>query len=360
MPGFNFADNYKSAGLTTSGETIRLRHEAFEAVRKSLDSARTLDLCRLYFGLPVPRGTDWFRDAFAATDPSFSMVENEREAAVLAVGLLDVETQAGNDFAGLAVLCAAFAGVRTPKVRPMFVGEVLATLRRRQVAARQRTLQDVAVIKNPAPGKAGTDAATLPQANDWSKVATLFKQVGDEATAATKTLAGQVVGVIKPLLGEISDLREETEMLWWHVGGWSSSLDRPLSGMDVATAAVVAGIDLAALTKSSLGPIASAALLLRTIQQGRATGGEKVSLQAAVDSLGLEELEKLNPNSLPKEMHDICPVRAALSKAAEAGMGTTWHSQFEKATGLAPTSPLSPHELAMQAYRENLLAALAE
>src|SRR5712691_1088577 len=118
MVGFNFADNYKAAGLTPGPDIIRLREEPFDKLRKSIDASTAIGLTRLYFGLPVPDGTDWFRDAFAKADPSFTMVDNEREAAVLSACLLGAVLDDGKVYGGLAPLAAAAAGNRSPLVRP--------------------------------------------------------------------------------------------------------------------------------------------------------------------------------------------------------------------------------------------------
>jgi hypothetical protein len=64
VTGFNFADNYRSAGLTTHPDALRTRQEPFDKLREAIDPQTAIDLTRLYFGLSVPRGTDWFRECF--------------------------------------------------------------------------------------------------------------------------------------------------------------------------------------------------------------------------------------------------------------------------------------------------------
>ena len=89
MSNFNFGDSYKAAGLNPGPDIIGLRQEPFNQLLEQIDSQMTMDFTRLLYGLPIPRGTEWFREAFAETDPSFSMVDNEREAAVLSACLLN-------------------------------------------------------------------------------------------------------------------------------------------------------------------------------------------------------------------------------------------------------------------------------
>lgn len=355
MAEFNFGDNYRAAGLAVSAETIRMRQEAFDKLRKAMDIQTALDLSRLYFGLPVPRGTDWFRDAFATSDPSFSMLDNEREAAVLAAGLIEAAVGDGNTYAGLAAVAAAVGGLRSPKVRPALIAELQAALTSSATTARHRGAIDAAAIKNPATAKAGAEAAALAQAGDWARTAALFKQVSDESFSSTKTLASQVVGVVKPLIQQAADLREEVDMLWWHLGGWSRAFDRPFAEMDPGLAAVLAGMDLADLSRTIHGPAAAAAILYRTVSLGRKDLATLIKFQQCVDALPDEDLARLNLEDALKGVQDICPVLAAFLKAREVGRSPAWHTGFAKGTGLKADAAISPSALAMQVYRERQL-----
>ena len=68
--------------LATSAEVLRTRLKPFDKLRQAIDPPTAIDLTRVYFGLPVPRGTDWFRDAFGATDASFSLIRRSRNQKV--------------------------------------------------------------------------------------------------------------------------------------------------------------------------------------------------------------------------------------------------------------------------------------
>lgn len=355
MAEFNFGDNYRAAGLTVSADTIRMRQEAFEKLRKAMDIQTALDLSRLYFGLPVPRGTDWFRDAFGASDPSFSMLDNDREAAVLAAGLIEAAVDDENTYAGLAAVATAVGGLRSPKVRPALIAELQATLTINAAKVRQRGTIDGSAIKSPAAVKAGTEAASLAQAGDWARTAALFKQVSDESFSSTKTLSSQVAAVVKPLIQQAADLREEVDMLWWHLGGWSRAFDRPFAEMDAGLAAVLAGMDLADLSRTVHGPAAAAAILHRTVSLGRKELATPVKFQQCVDALPDEDLARLELEDALKGVQDICPVLAAFLKAREVGRSPAWHASFAKGTGLKADAAMNPSALAMQVYRERQL-----
>jgi len=360
VTGFNFADHYRAAGLSPGPEIIRLRQDPFDSLRTSIDARAIVGLTRLYFGLPLPGGAEWFRAAFAETDPSFSMLDNEREMAVLSGCLLAALVEDGAMVAALAPLTTSLAGNRLPLVQPRFLETARTGLHNKAVAARHHTDIDPKLIKSPPKGAVLEAIGKLPQTDDWESVAPLLSQVSQEATAGTTNLAAQVRGVVTPLVAQLTSLREEVEMLWWHVGGWSRILARPFTELDPALAATMAGLDLADLTVGDVGPAAAPAILQRTIVAGRKGKPTKVTVKDAVDALPADAAMPLLLGDTLQGVADICPVLAAFQKAAEIGAGSAWHESYKKATGVTADSAILPLDLALQVYREALLLALLD
>jgi GTPase-associated system helical domain len=158
---FNFADSYRAAGLAPGPDALRARHEPFDKLRQALDASTAIDLTRIFFGLPVPRGTDWFRDAFKATDPSFSLVDNAREASVLAAGLLEGATADGKMYAALATLTTAANGLRHPAVRLELIQLMSDAIQERAVSNRSHASVDAKRIKVPGASKLSAEFTGL-------------------------------------------------------------------------------------------------------------------------------------------------------------------------------------------------------
>lgn len=292
--------------------------QPFDTLRKSIDPALAVNLTRLYFGLDVPKGTDWFRDAFSATDSSFSMYDNQREAAVLAAGLLEAAFNEGKTYAGLAPLTAAAAGGREPLLRPELLELAKAALITDAVNGRQRTAANPTSIKLPGKSKAPPEIAALSTSADWSQLGTILNQIVSESNDWTKTLANQVFGVVKPLSEQVADLREEVDMLWWHVGGWSRALDKPFADLKPALVAVMAGLDLADLSRTARGIAAAPSILQRTVALAHRTKTVSVVVSNAVDAMSADELDSLELEDALDSGPDICPVLTAFAKARES------------------------------------------
>jgi hypothetical protein len=182
-----------------------------------------------------------------------------------------------------------------------------------------------------------------------------LNRVSEESAEITKTLAKQLLTVVQPLAAETLTLREEVDMLWWHIGGWSRLLDRPFTDLDLGLAAVLAGVDLADMSRSAMGPAAAPAILQRTLAAGRKTQNAKITINNAVEALSQGLFDRLKLDRRLSEVPEICPVLTAFAKANEIGPSPTWHATFARATKLEAKSAFAPLDLAMQAYRERLL-----
>lgn len=357
MPSYNFADQYKMAGLDPGPAIIQLRQPPFDKLRREIKLSTILNLTRLYFGFPVPDGTDWFRNAFAKSDPSFSMVANEREVAVLSVCLLAAALEDGHVCAGLAPVVAAAGGARNPLLRIEFIEDARQAIAAHAVTSRQHNAVDIRQIKQPTKSKV-TEAVTALLADpDWPKAGDAINLAGRESSEASKTLTNQILAVLSPLAEQVLDLREEVSMLWWYIGGCSRALEKPFEKLNIGLAALMAGLDLAHITQGQSGPVAAPAILQRIVMGSRANRNKEISLESAVEALPAGAFQQLDISEKIKNVSDLCPVLAALAKADEIGGGGTWHAAFKKASLLEAGTKFLPVELAIQVYRESLLLA---
>jgi hypothetical protein len=348
---FNLADRYRAERLSPGAEILGMRQQPFQKLRETVDSKRAVEITRLYFGLPSPEGSDWFRQPFHAADPSFSMVDNKREVAVLAACLLDAGFEDGCTLCALAPLAAAVGGARQPNAAPQLLADLEDRLAASAMRARQREHENPTTINPPEASRLPPDL-TQAIGGDWNKVGPLIKQVSDESTEATKALATEAAKVVASLYADVTDLREEVEILWWHIGGWSRLLEMPFSALPTPTAAVLTGLDVADLSRTLLGPAAVPALIQRTLAVGRTGKLGLGSIKEAVDGLGEEGLSKLVPVPVLATVPDVCPVMTAFAKARESGAGTAWHAAFRRSSGLTEETDFQVVDLAMQVFRE--------
>lgn len=134
-----------------------------------------------------------------------------------------------------------------------------------------------------------------------------------------------------------------------------SPLDKPFVGLDLGLTAVLAGVDMADMSRSATGPAAAPAIFQRIIIAGRKGRTAKIAIKDAVDALPRDQLDRLKlPNALGT-VSEICPVLTAFAKAKESGASPAWHMAYANTTGLDAGAAFAPLDLAVQAFRERLL-----
>src|SRR3546814_87643 len=126
--------------------------------------------------------------------------------------------------------------------------------------------------------KLNDEIAAVPQ-NDWPALIAVLGKIRSEAQSSTKTVANQSAAHIKTLKRELRLQREEGQMLWWFVGGYSRALERDFASLNVTQAAIAAAVDLANLTAvSTVGPLAAPALIERILGRSEEHTSELQSL----------------------------------------------------------------------------------
>jgi hypothetical protein len=352
VSAFNLADSYKVGKINLGPEIMRLRQDAFDKLIDKIDGPKSIFLTRLFYGLPTPMTEDWFVNAFGE-DPSFSMVDNTREAAILAGALLNACMIKGDGFSCIVALSASVAGNRMPIVSPQVLQAAADSLATESVADRKHISLEVNRIKAPAPIK--INAETVAAVPNFPSFSPVLQQVVDQLTAADTQLSKQVVGVFQDVSKQNQQFREEIDMLWWFVGGWSRLLNEPFASFDAGVAAILAGLDMSDLSKTVGGPVSAPSLLHKTLLAGRKAKLGKVALKDVIDAVQEKYLGQLKLSEKLANVSDLCPVLGALKKVQENGPSPAWHGAFRKATGLEETLQISPLDLAVQVMRERTI-----
>jgi hypothetical protein len=346
------ADIYQGANITLQADIFALRRQSVTAMKDALTDEHSTVLARLYFGLQITdEDAEWFRSEVGKNDPMFSLVQNGREAAVLSESILWEAVQGGDAFAATVVLSAESSGLRAPVVNAQHIAAFRTTLN--NMAVRERSSIQ-AKIKSLPPSTITADqfagAASLPAA------AALYGQANDELRKTAQSAFTETQKILASTVDQLEEAREEVDILWWLIGGWSRRLDCPFNSLSPGTAAVAVGVDLADLSRGVEGPFAATSLIRRALLPLKKPRGGKISFASLGDALKEEEFKSLDICSSLTNLGDLCPVLTAASKSAEMGHGA-WFTSFEKITGLQAKSDLDVEILALQAMRERIVTA---
>ncbi|WLH84328.1 GTPase-associated system all-helical protein GASH [Pseudomonas sp. FP2338] len=352
-----FADRYAEAGLNPTSQTIIDRSESMKRIVSTATStkARVWDLAGIYFEVPDVE-SEWFRDELIKEDASFSLVNNGREARILAAIALEELIESGKPHAILSILTGSLAGTVRPSQGEWLIGVARSAQARFSVSNRSLGTIETTVT---APGltKSVGEEVELVVNGEMDKLAITLGKMRTESHSLTKSTAAQVSTALTAMNRQMRLMREESQILWWLFGEYSRDLDRPFANLDIHQAAIAGAIDLATLTTvSTLGPIAAPTMLQRVLALAKKPKGQvSRALSATIDSFSGEDLNSLNINTdVPVQ---LVPISTAIDLARTLGPGA-WHARFKQLTGLDAGTSFEPVVLAEQLYREHLLGQL--
>ncbi len=354
MQELALTDCYGHAGLSSEATNIAVRLEPFNTIAVNLTNSQILDAVRFYFDLPVTSETDWFFDPIAQADPSFSMVTNSREVSIISMALIAYQIKEEEDqFAALAFLVASAFGNRKPTVYPQFVEIVEAAAK--DLMTSRTGLGARKVIQVRALNKELAVAEDLVPQNDYVALNKVLKSLNVDSHELVKHLAVQVRSAIGPLRSEIAQLREETDMLWWLMGGESDLTNEPYAKLGEGRAAFLIGAELAPLSASILGPRASVFLMSKALREGRGGPSKKVKISDVPKLFAQDELTDVGPPEEINAVRDLCCLNNALARADDVGALTGWGVMYAKDGSLDEKTAFTPSCLALQSFREALL-----
>lgn len=354
----NFGEWYRTAHLQPDDKLLKKRWKGIQNFSKNLTGLGILDLAHL-FHARSPRGLHFqeqFRAAFFNADNAFQMQGNDCELAVLAGATLacviDGKDSSLGDVAALAIVCPSFQG----KAKTAMVPDIQKRARKYliQRSANLRTSAGATRKHIPTPQiddslKAISEAfSTNTLTNVATPLTDLLKKLG--------TVLQKVVESTNQLQRNQPLYREESDMLWWMQGKHSRDLEVSLDQINLAAASILAGKELADLTKVLPGPFAAQAILYQILLREGSDIHTEVTLSSAINELSREWRQRWIQGLGNSKTIDLCPVSFAVKKSLEANNARSWSAAFKKTTTLNTSVRIKPVRLAVQVYEESLFA----
>ena len=222
-----------------------------------------------------------------------------------------------------------------------------------ELSSRKHDRTDIDELKLAAPKIDFTVATEAVQSMDPAQ----WKAQFDRLHAATAAALGRVVAgqnrVAANLHRQISLDQEELQMLWWVLGGYSRSLDKPFSEIDTLIKPFALAHELGKMTDVSPGPTSIRAMLSRV-----GIGREELRLVDVVNAVDCDWAETASNSKLVSPA--TTPIHFALEQRAELGSSDTWQAGWSTLTGLAIDVSLPSILLAELFYREHLFLFVSE
>ena len=319
----DFSEWFRAANLAPTHEDLQKRWvgvDAFEVGRSEVVS-----LVEIFFGnfddkyVSKTLFLDKFRKVFQEADSSFRIRDNNLELSVLAgatlVTVMEEAPSNMGDFAALALVgCAAQNLRKTPCVAeiPERAAQYLA---RRSINREQL---------NP-----------------------------DETSELDETQIG-----MKQLRRDLDVIAEESNVLWWVFGETSRDTKNHWSECSVLQTSLMAGKELADLTRISPGPAAAGAILDRVLKFTKSKPPSQIVVKDAIADISLEWRQKFTKDCYLDVLENLTPVSQGIKLSVDFAAGDAWLQSFAASTKIQRGGKIAPSLLAYQIYLECLLASI--
>lgn len=351
---FDFVVEYRKLQPTGDRELIAARTASFEKAGADIQNSisRVVDLAYFAYRLPLPPDSDaaaWLGDILAGNDPTFRIDIDVEEAARIATLLLKQRLVASYNGTPVIVHAAAFAGKRQT------VDSHGLSLSARQALANLVRRRGSSVSKpDVASGKASSMADMIRKFADEAD-ATTDVQVFEAAVADYRNQIKQVVlstnTAIEATWAENRRLAEEVDLLWWHIGGQSYSLNRDIGDIPPPLRPIAIGMDIGEMVSAAPGPYGTYGIIRKALGE---LAEEKFKLSDAVKELS-NDYDGLISKSVSR--YAVAPIHGAVGEVLLDGTAVV-AAQFKRLTGLSFDIKLSGFDLAVQAYHERMLSKL--
>lgn len=355
----DFARWYAEAFMD-EGEKRELRWKGVASVTANADYPTAEVLTRLAFQTPVPasgRKTEDLTTAYekvvsliSGGDVAFDPLQSERELQVLAASALNYLVETMPD-AAIMVTTASFGGHRKPKLPMDIVAKAENALA--ELSARKHARVSGEELRLPAQKVNFEFASEEPQEIDSEQSTAQLEQLQAAITAAIQSVVAGQNRVVQLLHKQILLDEEELQILWWLLGEYSKTQEKPFSQVAPEIRTLALPYELGRMTVVSPGPASIGAMLART-----GIGAKKTKVADVVNAADLEWVKSVSASKLVSPV--TTPIHFALEQRAELGTNDAWLAGWAQLTGLSADVALPGVRLAELFYREHVFINIGE
>jgi hypothetical protein len=359
------ADWLAPAFADTSTLDFDLIHAALDEAVKNATASSAIEWVRMAHERPVvnePARTDLIQ-AFVTRNEGF--IRNDDAVLLRCVAAAGVaQLLAAPDDRPISAALAIDIGARCGWKDPSGDLRRLASERLSVIGLRARDVESI---------RAATESSAKRYVDRVAKAATAVTNgvVDDQTPPSWPLTGGEFKGLVSSLAQAVAQLAgsmaanaetiiapamEELDVLWWLYNGHSRMKDASWGELAPPELAVVAGLELAALTAKS-SPIPNANQFL---SKALAIGGNDPAANGRLsDAVSAFDTETARSCADGRDLGDLYPVHLSLLRRSDTA-GKGWHKSVRDSTGFGPAVQKPLLDLALLAYEEALLLELQE
>ena len=349
---FDFADAFREFHTSVEQSLLEARIAALTKLsteaKKSVE--KIVGLTRIAYGIELEEADEtgeWLQATIREKEAGFSLNRDREDAKIMCAIVLDSILHAGNsDRVATLLMAATFAGQRSAP------GDGKLEIAARDIfleSARNRGLQFTHRISKSQWRETSKATASVENGFDADTVKTAIEAVAAEAKAAEARTIERFNTALDQLTSENVRLAEEVDLLWWHLGGWSYILKRPLASIEATSLPFVIGSDVAQMVNTLPGPHGALAIVRKALG---ASADDKQTIEATLKAVEPDDRAQLLVGARDKDM--IASLNHGLALLDDETTADSFDKTFQKRTAVSSSAELTRFEIATQAYFERL------
>lgn len=349
---FDFADAFREFQPSAERSVVEARDAALTKLstqaRKSLE--KIVGLTHIAYNIPLAAGDEtgeWLQTTIREKEAGFSLSRDREDARIMSAIVLDSILQAGTyDRVATLLLAATFAGQRRAP------GDGKLEIAARDIfsgSARNRGLKFNIRVSGSQWRETTKATASVAITFDAVTVKAAIEAVAAEAKAIEARAVDKFNAALNTLTAENVRLAEEVDLLWWHLGGWSHILKRPLASIGATSLPFVIGSDVAQMVNELPGPHGALAIVRKALGP---SADDRQTIETTLKAVESEDRAKLLVGARDKDV--IASLTHGLALLDDEATADSFEKTFQKRTALSSGAELTRFEIAAQAYFERL------
>ena len=152
---------------------------------------------------------------------------------------------------------------------------------------------------------------------------------------------------------------EESNILWWLVGGYSKDNEKLFSKLSSLESCLIIGKELAYFTLVAPGPFSVKAIIDRSLSATTNYGEDKFSLTKIINGTDKNWVKQWINDIRDFRYINLCPILFALVNSFDPNLKEGWQKRFNALFNTTTLSKVTPLEAAFQLYNELLFHSIS-
>lgn len=318
----NFNEWYIDVNIAPQEGQIEKRVECIINYAQSVNAVDVCNLVNLYYGLPISdEYSEKFSSVFIEKDPSFSTRYIEELSLLAGATLLEISSKNSeyNSLAEILTLTTSF--YRKPSSTSRALDQITKQFNNDRINIRERSFGNEIIEFDQTKSE---DLIANINITSWnSTIAQNLTAVLTEYMTRLNTLTNQ----LNTMQDMQSVYKEDSQLLWWMMSNWSTTLNQPLKEIDKIRGCLIIAYEAACFISNYPGPYSMEGIIRRVIDacKGKVQSAEFTTLITQVDPK-LKQIIKLKAKSFP--VLEQLPITYAILCADNATSINEWYPKY--------------------------------